>query len=83
MKNGIKPITDYNAKHYLYLRMKILDIQGGCAAMCSVELRKYFSDYASPDHGASHDHLPKSSESGGIAAIIKGSTKSDILEKLE
>ena len=51
--------------------------------MCSVELRKYFSDYASPDHGASHDHLPKSSESGGIAAIIKGSTKSDILENVE
>ena len=88
MKNGIKPITDTRSKHYLYLRVNIMDILYpikaiGVAVKLDITLQKYSSDYVSADHGASRDHVPTtilSSHDGGLA--LKTS-KAGVLEVVE
>ena len=83
MKNGIKPINDFPIKHYLHLTVTILDIRGGYAANILVTLNKVSSDYVSPDHGASSDHLPYAFMSSKDGGIFSGSTKSHLLGDVE
>ena len=85
LKNGIKPITDYDYddKHYMYLNVNIIDVIGGFAAKVVIELNKYSDDYVSPDHGASDHHIPYEFVSGGFGSMISGATKSDLLENVE
>lgn len=83
MKNGIKPRTDFGHKHNLYLNVTVVSPRGGYAASILVTLNKASSDYVSPDHGASSDHLPLFFTSSKDRGIFMGSTKSHFLEDVE
>lgn len=82
LKNGIKPIAQVG-KHFLYVNVNIMDIRGGYAASIHVDLSKFSSDYVSPDHGASNEHIPYSFVSGEINTLFVGSKKSHVLEQVE
>ena len=85
MKNGIKPHTDFKVgdKHWMILNVNILGRRGVNAASVTVELKKSRSGYLSPDHGASHAHLPLSFTSGDVNNLVMGFTKSELLESVE